>query len=370
MPARRGREHQRRTPQRRARPDPGTAGTHLAPSRHLLPRPAAAIADPDRGNFVWLRDEDGGRYATRRVKGAGPMTEDSSRAEWLQHARSYLRNADPVLARLIDDRPGFDPRAWIAQLPPVADSFGALLFQVTGQQLSVAATRRTIARIEALFGGHLPSPAELLGADPGRLREAGLSWRKVSTLRDLAERLSDGRLSVDALTRPARRRADGRAHRDPGDRSLDRAGRADHRARPGGRRAAGRPRVPQGRPGGLSARPPPRPAGGPRHRRQMAPLPQPGDQLPVFGRLRSGPGTAWPSRGRRSAYPPGPAAGRSAAPASEAGANAIPRPFRTSSAARHRAPAALGPAARRRHGAPACCSSTRVTTVRSCPPRP
>jgi DNA-3-methyladenine glycosylase II len=105
-----------------------------------------------------------------------------------------------VLARLIDDRPAFDPRAWMAQLPPM-DLYGALLFQVTGQQLSVAATRRTIARIEELFDGHLPSPAELLGADPGRLREAGLSWRKVSTLRDLAERLSDGRLNADVLSR-------------------------------------------------------------------------------------------------------------------------------------------------------------------------
>jgi DNA-3-methyladenine glycosylase II len=127
------------------------------------------------------------------------MTEDSSRAEWLRHARSYLRNADPVLARLIDDRPAFDPRAWMAQLPPM-DLYGALLFQVTGQQLSVAATRRTLARIEALFGGHLPAPAELLGADPGTLREAGLSWRKIATLRDLAERLSDGRLNADVLS--------------------------------------------------------------------------------------------------------------------------------------------------------------------------
>ncbi len=109
------------------------------------------------------------------VKGAGSVTEDSSRAEWLQQARSHLHDADPVLARLIDDRPAFDPRAWMTQLPPM-DLYGALLFQVTGQQLSVAATRRTLARIEALFGGHLPSPAELLGADPGKLREAGLSW--------------------------------------------------------------------------------------------------------------------------------------------------------------------------------------------------
>ena len=127
------------------------------------------------------------------------VTEDASRADRLEHARSYLRDADPVLARLIDDRPAFDPRAWLAQLAPM-DLYGALLFQVTGQQLSVAATRRTLDRIEALFDGRLPAPAELLQADPAKLREAGLSWRKISTLRDLAERLSDGRLDADVLS--------------------------------------------------------------------------------------------------------------------------------------------------------------------------
>jgi DNA-3-methyladenine glycosylase II len=127
------------------------------------------------------------------------VTEDSSRAVGLQQARSYLRDADPVLARLIGDRPEFDPRAWIAQLPPM-DLYGALLFQVTGQQLSVPATRRTLARIQALFGGHLPAPAELLAVDPGQLRAAGLSWRKISTLRDLAGRLTDGRLDLDVLS--------------------------------------------------------------------------------------------------------------------------------------------------------------------------
>jgi DNA-3-methyladenine glycosylase II len=124
---------------------------------------------------------------------------DASRAEWLRRARSYLRDADPVLARLIDARPDFDPRAWISQLPSM-DLYGALLFQVTGQQLSVPATRRTLGRIQALFGGRLPSPEELLETDPAKLREAGLSWRKISTLRDLAARLSDGRLSQDVLS--------------------------------------------------------------------------------------------------------------------------------------------------------------------------
>ena len=127
------------------------------------------------------------------------MTTDSGRDASLARARSFLHGADPVLARLIDARPGFDPQAWLTQLPPM-DLFGALLFQVVGQQLSVPATRRILGRIEDQFGGHLPSPAELLALEPDRLREAGLSWRKISTLRDLAERLTDGRLDQDALS--------------------------------------------------------------------------------------------------------------------------------------------------------------------------
>jgi DNA-3-methyladenine glycosylase II len=127
-------------------------------------------------------------------------TRRPSRAAQLRRARSHLREADPVLARIIEARPNFDPRAWIDELPPM-DLYGALLFQVTGQQLSVAATRHTIARIEDLFGGHLPSPAELIGVEPAKLREAGLSWRKIDTLRDVAERMSDGRLDTDVLSR-------------------------------------------------------------------------------------------------------------------------------------------------------------------------
>jgi DNA-3-methyladenine glycosylase II len=123
---------------------------------------------------------------------------DTTRAAWLESARTHLRKADPVLARIIDRDPTLDPRAWLEELPPM-DLFGAALFQVTGQQLSVAATRRTIGRIETLFDGHLPSPAELLGVEPMQLRAAGLSWRKIDTLRELAERLSDGRLDEDAL---------------------------------------------------------------------------------------------------------------------------------------------------------------------------
>jgi DNA-3-methyladenine glycosylase II len=115
-------------------------------------------------------------------------------------ARAFLRRADPVLARLIDERPDFRPRAWMNELPPL-DSFGTLIFQVAGQQLSVRATRAILSRLEAHFGGRLPSAAELLAADPQVLRESGLSLRKGATLRALAERFVDGRLSDEAFAR-------------------------------------------------------------------------------------------------------------------------------------------------------------------------
>jgi DNA-3-methyladenine glycosylase II len=112
--------------------------------------------------------------------------------------REFLRNADPVLARLIDARPDFRPRAWMDELPPL-DAFGTLVFQVAGQQLSVASTRAIIRHLEEHFRGHMPSAAEVLAADPHALRESGFSNRKGETIRALAERFVDGRLSDEAL---------------------------------------------------------------------------------------------------------------------------------------------------------------------------
>jgi DNA-3-methyladenine glycosylase II len=115
-------------------------------------------------------------------------------------AREFLRKADPVLARLIDTRPDFRPRAWLDELPPL-DAFGTLVFQVAGQQLSVASTRAIISHLQQRFGGRMPSAAEVVAADPHVLRESGFSARKGETIRALAERFVDGRLSDEALSR-------------------------------------------------------------------------------------------------------------------------------------------------------------------------
>jgi DNA-3-methyladenine glycosylase II len=92
-------------------------------------------------------------------------------ADQFADARAYLRHADPVLASLIDANPDLEPRAWMRELPKM-DAFGALLFQIIGQQLSVRSTRAILARLEGLFGGHLPEPQEVLDAGPERLQRA------------------------------------------------------------------------------------------------------------------------------------------------------------------------------------------------------
>jgi DNA-3-methyladenine glycosylase II len=114
-------------------------------------------------------------------------------------AREFLQQADPVMARLIQARPDFRPRAWMDELPPL-DAFATLIFQVAGQQLSVASTRAIISHLQDHFGDHMPTPAQLLAADSKVLRESGFSARKGDTLRAIAERFLDGRLSEEAFS--------------------------------------------------------------------------------------------------------------------------------------------------------------------------
>ena len=119
-------------------------------------------------------------------------------AERYSAARSALSKADPVMAQLIEEHPDFDPRAFLAQLPRM-DAFGTLLFQIIGQQLSVVATRAILTRLEALFGGRLPTPRELIDIGAEQVHAAGLSKRKVETMRALAQAFVDGDLDDDIL---------------------------------------------------------------------------------------------------------------------------------------------------------------------------
>ncbi len=109
-----------------------------------------------------------------------------------------LRRSDPVIRRLIDEHGPLDEEQRRRGRP--LEPYGALVRSIVGQQLSTKAARSIYERLTALFDGRTPSPAELLAADPERVRSVGLSRPKVAYLRSLAEHVESGELELDRLS--------------------------------------------------------------------------------------------------------------------------------------------------------------------------
>jgi DNA-3-methyladenine glycosylase II len=125
-----------------------------------------------------------------------PDVPDSNHDRWAA-GRDLLRAADPRMADLVDAQPSLDPDRLFDRLP--SDLWGALVLQVIGQQLSLAAATAILTRLEALQGGRMPTSAEMLAVDADTLRGIGMSRAKAAYLHDLAARLADGRLDLDRL---------------------------------------------------------------------------------------------------------------------------------------------------------------------------
>ena len=81
----------------------------------------------------------------------------------MDDALAYLRGADPVLARLLDEH-GPPDLTRDASRPAPGDHYAALVRSIAGQQLSVIAARSIYRRLLEYFGGHPPSPEEVLAA--------------------------------------------------------------------------------------------------------------------------------------------------------------------------------------------------------------
>jgi DNA-3-methyladenine glycosylase II len=114
-------------------------------------------------------------------------------------AIAHLRAADPVLARLLDEQGPPDLRRDPSR-PAPGDHYAALVRSIVGQQLSVIAARSIYRRLLEHFGGHPPTPEEVLAADPDEMRvAAGLSRAKTTFLRSLAEHVVSGELELDRL---------------------------------------------------------------------------------------------------------------------------------------------------------------------------
>lgn len=115
---------------------------------------------------------------------------DDRRLVFEQGRRALIR-ADPRLAEVIKrvgrERPDFELR----------DPFAAMVRALVSQQLSTKAAATIHTRVVRLMP--TLSATHLLEIDPLDLRAAGLSGQKVSYLRDLAERVADGRLDLSSL---------------------------------------------------------------------------------------------------------------------------------------------------------------------------
>ena len=111
--------------------------------------------------------------------------------------RSLLECGDPVMAALVESIGPLNRGARLRGRPD--DAYGSLVRTIVGQQLSMKAARTIYARLIALFGDNLPTPAELIAAEEAALRAAGLSRQKIGYLRDLAARVQNGELELDAL---------------------------------------------------------------------------------------------------------------------------------------------------------------------------
>lgn len=114
----------------------------------------------------------------------------------LARAEAHLREADRVLARLIDRHGRFTPR-------PGDDPYNSLLRTILHQQLAGPAARTIERRWRALYGGEqvVPAPAAVLGTSDDAFRSAGVSRQKAAYLRDLAAHVADGRLDFATLAR-------------------------------------------------------------------------------------------------------------------------------------------------------------------------
>jgi DNA-3-methyladenine glycosylase II len=96
------------------------------------------------------------------------------------------------MARLIDER---GPLSITAS--PQDDYFFTVLDAIASQQLSSKVAATIVNRIRALVPGEeTPTAAQIFALPDQALRDVGLSWAKVSYIKDLARRVVSGELDL------------------------------------------------------------------------------------------------------------------------------------------------------------------------------
>lgn len=109
-------------------------------------------------------------------------------------ARRHLMRHDPRLGSLVKQFGACELGAGRK-----ADRFGGLVRSIVSQQLSVKAADTIHGRVLAALEAERATPDAILAIEEDRLRACGLSRAKIASIRDLATKVSDGSLALDAL---------------------------------------------------------------------------------------------------------------------------------------------------------------------------
>jgi DNA-3-methyladenine glycosylase II len=112
--------------------------------------------------------------------------------QMVKKAAAHLVTHDAVLAPVIMQQ-------GLCTIQPHKNYYQDLVESIIGQQLSVKAAASIRNRFKELFGGHLPSPEEILTKTEDELRSVGFSGAKARYVRDLAQHVIDGKVEFKHL---------------------------------------------------------------------------------------------------------------------------------------------------------------------------
>lgn len=104
-------------------------------------------------------------------------------------ALAHFKISDPILHSISLTLEPFE-------LEVHSDPFLRLTRSIIGQQLSVKAASTIFARFEQLFEKNEIKPNGLLKIPDEKMRAAGLSYQKISYLKDLSRKVIDGELEL------------------------------------------------------------------------------------------------------------------------------------------------------------------------------
>jgi DNA-3-methyladenine glycosylase II len=112
----------------------------------------------------------------------------------LKVATAHLRNSDPVLKDIIQ-------QVGPCRMTVKRNRYLTLVQSIVSQQISGAAARTILARLNDLVAPHAVAPETVIRLDLEQLRAVGISRQKASYVLDLTQKVASGQVNLRRLSR-------------------------------------------------------------------------------------------------------------------------------------------------------------------------